>query len=110
MSFPETLSELFESMPGRFRPEVAGDLNAVVQFDLTGNDGGVWTARIADGQCDVAQGPAENPTLTLTMEADKYLAMCRGELNAMSAFITGKIKLKGDMGLAMKLQGLFGLG
>jgi putative sterol carrier protein len=110
MNFPATASELFENMPRNFKPEVAGELTAVIQFDLTGNDGGIWTATIADGKCDVTEGPAKNPTLTLTMDAGEYLAMCRGELNAMSAFIQRKIKLRGDMGLAMKLQSLFGLG
>ena len=110
MDFPETASELFESMPHNFKPEVAGDLNAVIQFDLTGDDGGTWTATIADGKCHVAEGPAEDPTLTLTMGADEYLAMCRGDLNAMTAFMLRKIKLRGDVGLAMKLQGLFGIG
>ena len=110
MDFPETASELFESMPQNFKPEVAGDLNAVIQFDLTGEGGGTWTATIADGKCQVAEGPAEGPTLTLKMDARQYLAMCRGDLNATSAFMLGKIKLRGDVGLAMKLQGLFGLG
>jgi putative sterol carrier protein len=110
MDFPETTTELFEQMPRNFRPEVAGDLNAVIQFDLTGDGGGTWTADIGEGKCQVAQGPADNPTLTLTMDAREYLAMCRGDLNAMTAFMLRKIKLSGDVGLAMKLQSLFGLG
>jgi putative sterol carrier protein len=110
MGLPETASELFEKMPGNFKPEVAGDLDAVIQFDLTGHGGGTWTATIAHGKCEVSQGPAEDPTLTLTMDAGEYLAMCRGELNAVSAFMRQKIKIRGDVGLAMKLQSLFGIG
>ena len=110
MSFPETASELFERMPGNFKPEVAGDLDAVIQFDLTGDGGGTWAATIAHGKCQVVESPADDPTLTLTMDANEYMAMCRGELNAVTAFMTRKIKVKGDVGLAMKLQSLFGIG
>jgi putative sterol carrier protein len=109
MGFPETASELFELMPDNFNAEAAGDLNATIQFDLTGEGGGTWVAAIADGKCQVAEGAADAPSLTLTMDTGDFMAMNRGELNAMTAFMQGKIKLKGDMGLAMKIQSLFGL-
>ena len=110
MSFPSTASELFAAMPANFNAEAAGDLNATIQFDLTGDSGGVWAVTVADGKCDVTTGGANAPTLTLTMEAGDFMALSRGDLNPMTAFMGGKIKLQGDMGLAMKLQSLFGLG
>ena len=107
MSFPQTAHELFAAMPSNFNASVAGDLDATIQFDLTGDDGGLWAVAIADGVCKVNEGTASSPDLTLTMAADDFMAMNRGELNPMNAFMAGKIKLQGDMGLAMKIQSLF---
>jgi putative sterol carrier protein len=110
MSFPSTASELFAAMPNNFNAGAAGDLNATIQFDLTGDGGGTWAATVADGTCKVVEGAADSPTLILTMDTDDFMAMSRGNLNPMNAFMSGKIKLQGDMGLAMKLQNLFNLG
>lgn len=110
MSFPSTTSELFAAMPDNFNAGAAGDLNATIQFDLTGDGGGTWAVTVADGKCEVTEGAAKDPTLILTMDADDFMAMSRGDINPMNAFMGGKIKLQGDMGLAMKLQSLFNLG
>jgi len=110
MSFPSTPKELFEKMPDNFDAGAAGDMNAIIQFDLSGDGGGVWAVSVADGQCSVTEGGDPSPTLTIGMEANDFMALTRGELNPMNAFMGGKIKLQGDMGLAMKFQGLFGMG
>lgn len=101
-------AELFARMPGAFKPEKADGVNAVIQVTLTGNGGGVWTVKIAEGQCTVATAPAEAPTMTLTMTADDYAALISGKLAPMKAFFQGKIKFQGDMALAMKFQSMFG--
>lgn len=100
--------ELFARMPGAFKPEKADGVNAAIQVTLTGDGGGVWTVKIANGQCAVAEAPAEAPTMTLTMSAGDYAALISGKLSPMNAFFTGKIKFQGDMALAMKFQGMFG--
>jgi len=107
---PSTPSEIFAAMPDNFDADAASDLEATIQFDLTGNGGGTWAVDMADGQCQVNEGAVDSPTLILTMDADDFVAMSRGDLNPMNAFMSGKIKLQGDMGLAMKLQNLFNLG
>lgn len=109
MALPKTPQKLFEMMPKAFNVEKAAGVNAVVQIDLTGDEGGTWAVKIADGQCTVDNAPADDPSLTLTMAAGDYMAMVGGELNPMNAFMQGKVKLKGDMGLAMKFQNLFNL-
>jgi putative sterol carrier protein len=102
------VQDVFAAMPGRFLPEQASGVNATVQFDVTGDGGGQWAVTIADGKCSVVEGAAANPTMTMSVAAADYLAIINGELNAMNAFMQGKVKIKGDMALAMKVQKMFG--
>ncbi|MGA9192960.1 MAG: SCP2 sterol-binding domain-containing protein [Anaerolineales bacterium] len=109
MSDELTIEELMGRMPKAFQPEKAEGVEAVVQYHLTGDQGGDWVVRIGGGACQVEEGNAEAPNLTLTAEASDYLAIITGKLNAMGAFAEGKLKLKGDLPLAMKLMNFFKL-
>jgi len=102
-----SVAQVFEMMPERFNKAAAAGVNATYQFDLTGNDGGTYHVKVADGTCDVKNGPAENPNITITMAASDYLDMINGKLNPQMAFMGGKLKIKGDMSLALKMQQLF---
>jgi len=62
---------------------------------------------VADEAIDVKSGKHEKPNITLTMKESDYLDMVNGKLNGQMAFMTGKLKIAGDMGLALKLQNLF---
>jgi putative sterol carrier protein len=105
-----TVKETFDQMAVRFRPDRAQGLNAVIQYDITGDGGGTYCASIADGRCVVQEGaPATSPAMTLTMSAPDWLDMVGGKLNGQMAFMSGRLKIKGDMGLAMRLAGLFGI-
>lgn len=103
-----SVSEVFEGMKARIaaNPSKVATLNAKYQFDLTGDGGGTYHANFDNGSLDIGEGAVENPGCTVTMSASDFLAMVSGQLNPTSAFMTGKLKLKGDMGLAMKLQSL----
>ena len=105
-----SVAEIFSNMAGNFNAEKAGDLNASVVFDLAGDGGGAWTVTIADGKCDVQEGAADSPTATIKMAASDYEAMTSGKLNPMMAFMSGKIKVDGDLNTVMKFQTLFGMG
>jgi putative sterol carrier protein len=102
-----TVSEIFTQMPSRFRPDKAAGTNAVVQYDISGDGGGTWHAVIKDGACTVNTGPATNPNLTLQVSAQDWIDVTTGKQNPQMLFMSGKLKLKGDMGLAMKLGSLF---
>jgi len=102
-----TIANLMEAMPKAFLPEKAAGVAAEVQFHLKGEGGGDWILGIRDGSCAVRPGVIEAARLTLTAEGSDYLAIVTGQLDAMSAFAQGKIKLKGDLALAMKLMGFF---
>ncbi len=98
---------LFSRMPKAFQPDKAQGVDAVIQFDLSGPQGGQWVATIKDGTCAVEKGTVENPKLTLMADALDYVGIFTGKVNPMAAFGEGKIKLKGDLGLAMKLMNFF---
>ena len=103
-----TPSELFAKMASQFNPEQAEGLNAVVQFNLSGDNGGNWFVTVADGQCDVGEGQAEEPTATVSMDGSDYVDMISGKLSPVTAFMGGKVKVDGDLAAVMKLQTAFG--
>lgn len=104
-----TVAELFEKMPGQFDAEKAGDMNAVILFDLSGAEGGQWTVTIADGACAIVTGAADSPKATVRMDAGDYNDMITGKLNPMMAFMSGKVKVEGDLNTVMKFQQIFGM-
>ncbi len=102
-----TVKDTFDAMAGRFQPSKAAGVNATVQYDITGDQGGTWNAVIKDGACQVNSGAAASPNLTITMSSQDWLDMTGGKLSGQMAFMSGKLKLKGDMGLAMKIGSIF---
>jgi len=102
-----TVKETFDLMSTRFKAANAAGVNKAIQYDITGDGGGTWHAVIKDGTCTVNSGAASAPDLTVTMSSSDWLDMTAGKLNGQMAFMSGKLKLKGDMGLAMKLASLF---
>jgi putative sterol carrier protein len=104
-----TVKETFEAMPGRFRADKAAGTSATIQYDITGEGGGTWNAVIKDGTCTVNDGPAPSPNLTLQVAAQDWLDMVSGKQAGQMLFMSGKLKVKGDMGLAMKLGSMFSM-
>jgi len=104
---PLTVSQLMEKMPQAFIPEKATGLDAVIQFKFAGTEPGDWYAIIKDGIVSVAQGVHESPKMTLTADSSDYVKLFTGELDGMQAFMQGKLKLTGDLNLAMKLTQMF---
>ena len=107
MPIPDTAKEIIEAMPSAFVPERAKSLKATYQFELTGQGGGNWVLEIANQQCQVKEGIAAEPDATISLAAADYVALVKGELDAVGAFMRGKLKVKGNVGLAMKALNLF---
>lgn len=105
-----TIPQVFEAMPDQFNADAAAGVDAIFQFDITGDGGGQYWIVVKDQDVKVNEGTHDNPDITIIAGSDDYLKLANGELAAMSAFMAGKVKVKGNMGLAMKLQSMFGLG
>ena len=99
-------NELMKSLPKLVNAEEAKGLNGRVQFSLTGAGGGDWGVVLDDGKISVSEGAVVQPQLTVKISTENAEKLMSGSLDPMMAFMTGKIKLAGDMSLGMKLIGL----
>lgn len=102
----EEITDIFTKMAERLATAKTDGINATVQFDLSGDNGGMYWLKIADGKSEVGEGAVDNPKMTLKATADDLAAVLSGATNPMQAFMQGKIKIQGDTGLAMKLMPL----
>lgn len=102
-----TMAELVKNHERAFNPEAAEGVDAVIQYKLSGDEGGDWIITIKDGVCTTAEGEAENPNMTLAAEAQDMKDVLLGKANGMQYFMQGKLKLSGDLNLAMKLTSFF---
>ena len=104
-----SVKEVFEKMPTVFNAASAAGVNAVFQFHITGDESGDWYVSVKDNTCEVVEAIHDNPTVSLTMADKDWLAMCNGELDGMSAFMSGKLKATGDIMMAQRIQSIFPL-
>jgi putative sterol carrier protein len=102
-----TVKQLVYNHEKAFIPEVAEGVNAVIQYRLTGDEAGDYIITIKDGKCSVSEGIADNPTMTLTADGRDFGDVLLGKANGMQYFMMGKLKLAGDLNLAMKLTSFF---
>ena len=102
-----TPDQVFEQMPSFFQADKAGNTNATINFDLSGASAGKYWVKIADGRAESGKGEAEAPNLTLLADAGDFVKIIFGKLDPTAAFMQGKLKIKGDMGLAIKFQSMF---
>jgi len=107
MSVADDLKEVLDKMPDALVPEKAAGVNAVVQLNLSGDGGGDWYMTIANGQVVIDEGQAASPDVSLDMNASDYVDITKGDGNPMTLFMTGKIKVQGNISIAMKFQELF---
>ena len=101
------VKEIFNQMPANINADAAKGMNSVIQFNLTGDGGGNYYVEIKEGTANVQEGSHASPNMTMTLAASDYVDLINGKLNGQMAFMSGKLKIAGDMGLAMKMQTLF---
>jgi putative sterol carrier protein len=100
----ESVREFFQSLDGRPSSEKTAGMNNSYLFDVEG--AGQWKVDVRDGAVTVTEGGGDADA-TITASEENLRKMVDGELNPTTAYMTGKLKIKGDMGAALKLQKLF---
>jgi putative sterol carrier protein len=102
------LEKVFTGMSESFSPEKAAGQQAVVQYEIGAPDGThEYAMRIADGRCEIEKGRAESPRVTIRIGLADFLRLITGGANGMQLFMTGKLKVAGDLFFAQTYQGWF---
>ena len=102
------LKEIFAGMEERFLPEKAGGVESTIQYNIKTDEGvKTWTVSFADGRCETREGAATSPRLTLELELVDFVRLIFGQAEGTQLFMTGKLRLQGDMMFAMQMQSFF---
>jgi len=96
--------DFFDSLPTRADASKIAGVNNSYLFEIEGE--GTWLVSVADGSVNVSEG-AGDADATIETSSETFEKIVSGEQNPTTAYMTGKLKIKGDMGAAMKLQKLF---
>ncbi len=102
-----TIEEMMNRMPKAFLPDKAEGVEAVIQYHLSGAEAGDWVVTIGDGQCVVERGTTEESTMTLRADSQDYKDIILGKLDPMTAFMQQKVKLTGNLNMALGLTKYF---
>ena len=100
------IAEAFGKIESKFNATAAAGLDVVFQFNV---DGEMHHLSVANGECQLAEGEHDDPTVTLIMDHETLNEIISGELNGMQAFMAGRLRTEGDMMLATRLSDLFGI-
>ena len=102
------LDGVFQGMADAFLPDKAAGQSAIVQYDVTvAGQPHTYQLKIGGGRCEIVKGRADTPRVTLTLALPDFLRVVAGKLPPVQAFMTGKLKLQGDMMIATAMQGWF---
>ena len=102
-----TIKEIFEALPTSFNADAAKGVDAIFQYNIEGEGGGNWIVCIKEGTCSVIEGIHESPSVTLNMDASTYTGLVSGEVNSIQAYMSGKLKISGNIMLAQQFPQLF---
>jgi putative sterol carrier protein len=106
----EILDTIFDRLPSRFRADRAGNTDAVIRWNITGPDGtDSYQVTIQGGTCTTAPASEADPKVTFELSGPDFLTVIAGGANPMMMFMSGKLKAKGDLGLAANVANLFDL-
>src|SRR5262249_15047058 len=102
-----TPQEVFDSMRGSFQPAKAKGVHARYQWDLSGPNGGEWWIDVNDGTYKMGKGKIDHPSVTFIAKDKDWVAICHDQLSGTWAYMTGRLKVRGDQGVARKLGEIF---
>jgi putative sterol carrier protein len=102
-----TPQEVFDSMRASFQANKAKGVHARYQWDLSGPQGGQWWIDVNDGKYNMGKGKIDNPNVTFVAKDKDWVAVSNGKLGGTWAYMTGRLKIRGDQGVARKLGEIF---
>ena len=102
-----TPQQVFDGMARNFKADKAKGLHVRYQFDLSGPNGGAWFFDVNDGTFRTNRGKINNPNVTFVASDNDWVALSNGKLDGPWAFVTGRLKIRGDHKLAKKLHEIF---
>lgn len=102
-----TVRAVFDRITEAFQPDKAAGVDVVFQFTIGGPGGGDWYVIVKDGACEAAEGTHPNPTTTIIMSDRDFLSLILGQLNAMVAYTSGRLKIQGDLLKSQLIEKLF---
>src|SRR5262249_33638699 len=102
-----TPQEVFDSMRGSFQANKAKGIHARYQWDLSGPQGGQWWIDVDDGKYKMGKGKIDNPNVTFVAKDKDWVAVSNHQMGGTWAYLTGRLKIRGDQGLARKLGEMF---
>jgi len=102
-----TPQEVFDSMRGSFQQAKAKGVHARYQWDLSGPQGGQWWIDVDDGKYKMGKGKIDNPNVTFVAKDKDWVAISNGRMGGTWAYLTGRLKIRGDQGIARKLGEIF---
>ncbi len=106
-SAASTPQEVFDGMRQSFQPNKAKGVHARYQWELSGPQGGQWWIDVNDGKYKMGKGKISNPNVTFVAKDKDWVAVSSGQLGGTWAYMTGRLKIRGDQGLAKKLGQIF---
>jgi putative sterol carrier protein len=99
------VADIFEHMAASFHG--GADVNKTFQWNVQGEQAGRWAITVENGHCRLVPGGVTSPDIVFEVVDQDWLAIADGTLNAVYAFMSGRVKIHGDMMLAMKAQRYF---
>ena len=102
-----TPQEGFDTMRGSFQPAKAKGVHARYQWDLSGPNGGQWWIEVNDGTYKMGKGKIPDPNVTFIATDKDWVAICHDQLSGTWAYLSGRLKVRGDQGVARKLGEMF---
>jgi putative sterol carrier protein len=102
-----TPQEVFDSMRGSFQPAKAKGVHARYQWDLSGPQGGQWWIDVEDGKYTMGKGKIDNPNVTFVAKDKDWVAVSNHQMGGTWAYLTGRLKIRGDQAMARKLGEIF---
>lgn len=103
----ENVEGIIHSIEERFNAQSARGVDAVFQFDISGDQAGQWYLTVKDQSCRITEGAHDSPNVTFSMAGCDFVEMMTGKITGQAAFFSGKLRVSGDLMLAQRFEALF---